>query len=105
MNGRISAWNLHRQTSVGLHELAARYNATLRGWLNYYGRFYKTALRQVFDHFDRRLARWAERKYRRLLRHPTRSYRWLQQAVDRHPRLFIHWLAFGRVTVRTMGAV
>jgi RNA-directed DNA polymerase len=105
MNRQISAWNLHRQTSVSLHELAARYNATLRGWLNYYGRFYQTAMRRVFDHFDRRLARWAERKYRRLLRHPTRSHRWLRQAVRRHPRLFIHWLVFGRVTVRTMGAV
>jgi hypothetical protein len=31
----ICEWHLPRQTSVALHELAAHYNPTLRGWLNY----------------------------------------------------------------------
>lgn len=101
----IREWRLPRQTSVGLNVLALRYNATLRGWLNYYGRFYKSALRRVYGHFDRRLLAWARRKYRKLARRPRRARRWLKKMVCRQPRLFIHWLAFGRVTVRTMGAV
>jgi len=104
MYQRIREWKIPRQTSIGLHVLATRYNTTLRGWLNYYGRFYRSALRPIFDHFDRRLQHWARRKYRKLagLRRP--QY-WLKRMIHRHPRLFIHWLAFGRVTVRTMGAV
>jgi group II intron reverse transcriptase/maturase len=100
----IRGWGIPRRTSVGLHVLARQYNTTLRGWLNYYGRFYRSAMQRVFDHFDRRLQCWARRKYRKLagLRRP--QY-WLQRIVQRHPRLFIHWLAFGRVKVRTMGAV
>ena len=105
MNRTIREWHLPRQTSASLNELATRYNATLRGWLNYYGRFYPSALRRVFDHFDQQLLCWARRKYRKLARRPRRSRRWLQKMVRRAPRLFIHWLAFGRVTVRTMGAV
>ena len=105
MRSEIRKWKLPRQTSVGLHELAKRYNATLRGWLNYYGRFYKSAMQPVFDHFDQRLLCWARRKYRKLARRPRRSRRWLKKMVNRQPRLFIHWLALGRVTVRTMGAV
>jgi group II intron reverse transcriptase/maturase len=105
MRSQIREWKLPRQTSVGLNELAKRYNTKLRGWLNYYGQFYRSAMRQVYDHFDRRLVSWARRKYRKLARHPRRSRRWLQKMVDRQPRLFIHWLAFGRVTVQTMGAV
>jgi RNA-directed DNA polymerase len=105
MTRTIREWHLPRQTPVGLHELAARYNATLRGWLNYYGHFYKSAMRRVFDHFDQQLLRWARRKYRKLARSPRRSRRWLKQMVRRAPRLFIHWLAFGQVPVRTMGAV
>jgi len=105
MNDQIREWSLPRQTSVGLNELALRYNATLSGWLNYYGHFYKSALEPVFDHFDDELRRWARRKYRRLAGRRRRSRRWLQKVVNRQPRLFIHWLAFGRVTVRTMGAV
>lgn len=104
MYSQIREWKLPRQTSVGLNELAKRFDATLRGWLNYYGRFYKSAMQRVFDHFDQRLLSWARRKYRNLARHPRRSQRWLTKMVTRQPRLFIHWLAFGRVTVRTMGA-
>jgi RNA-directed DNA polymerase len=101
----ISEWKLHRQTPDGLHELAQRYNPIFRGWLNYYGTFYKSAMRKVFDHFDRRLMSWALRKYRKLAGHPLRAVRWLKKTAYRQPRLFIHWLVFGRVRVRTMGAV
>jgi RNA-directed DNA polymerase len=105
MQRTIREWGLPKQTPVSLNELAMRYNATLRGWLNYYGHFYKSAMRSVFDHFDQQLLRWARRKYRKLARSPRRSRRWLQKMACRAPRLFIHWLAFGRVPVRTMGAV
>jgi RNA-directed DNA polymerase len=101
----IREWHLPRQTSASLNELAKRYDATLRGWLNYYGRFYRSALGRVFDHLDRSLLRWALRKYRTLARSMRRARCWLRKMVNRHPRLFIHWLTFGRVTVRTMGAV
>jgi RNA-directed DNA polymerase len=105
MMSEIRRWALPRQTSVGLNELARQYDITLRGWLNYSGHFYKSALRRLFDHFDRGLVRWARRKYRKLAEHPRRARRWLEKMVHRQPRLFIHWLAFGRITVRTMGAV
>lgn len=105
MKQTIREWQVSRQTSVSLNVLAKRYNATLRGWLNYYGLFYKTALRAVFGHLDRLLVRWVRRKYRTLARHPRRAKRWLDQMVRRQPRLFVHWPHFRRVTVRTMGAV
>lgn len=101
----IREWHLPRQTPASLNELAMRYDPTLRGWLNYYGRFYRSALWRVFDHVDQSLLRWARRKHRRLARSPRRARRWLQKMAYRQPRLFIHWLAFGTVTVRTMGAV
>jgi len=84
---------------------AKRYNATLRGWLDAYGHFYKAAMQRVFGHFDRALVHWARRKYRKFAEHPRKARRWLQKMINRQPRLSIHWLAFGRVTVRTMGAV
>jgi hypothetical protein len=101
----IREWHIPRQTSVGLHELAAHYNPTLRGWLNYYGRFYRSALQRVFFHFDGRLLQWARRKYRNLRCNVRRRQRWREKTIRRNPRLFTHWLAFGRLRVRTMGAV
>lgn len=105
MYSEMRQWQLPRQSSVSLVELARRYDPILRGWLSYYGVFYRSALRVVFDHFDRLLARWARRKYRRLACHPRRSHEWVKRVAQRSPRLFCHWLLFGTATVRTMGAV
>jgi group II intron reverse transcriptase/maturase len=101
----IREWNLASQTHLCLHELAARYNTRLRGWLNYYGRFQRWGMQRVFARFDRQLEHWARRKYRRLERHRWRAMGWRQRMATRFPRLFIHWLAFGRASARTMGAV
>jgi hypothetical protein len=60
---------------------------------------------RLYDHLDRKLVRWAQRKYRKLAGKPMRAQEWLQRVVRRQPRLFVHWLAHGKVAVRTMGAV
>ncbi len=101
----IRSWKLTRQTPASIAELAARYNPILRGWWNYYGHFYKTALRRVFLCFEATLARWARRKYRKLLRHEGRSFRWIWRVARRQPKLFVHWLAYGQAGGRAMGAV
>ncbi|MEF8715524.1 MAG: group II intron maturase-specific domain-containing protein [Accumulibacter sp.] len=41
------------------------HNPILRGWLAYYGRFYRSAMYPVFRHFNKTLVAWAMRKYRR----------------------------------------
>jgi hypothetical protein len=42
------------------------FNPIIRGWINYYGGYYKSALYRTFWHLDRVLSRWASRKYKRL---------------------------------------
>jgi len=101
----IRQWNLPRQTSVSLNKLARRYNSQIRGWMNYYSHFYKSTLCRLYVYLDRRLVRWAQRKYRKLAGKATRAREWLDKVVRRQPRLFVHWLAHGKVAVRTMGAV
>jgi len=58
-------WKMHRQTDKSLDELARVVNPVLRGWINYYGRFYKSALYRVFQHLNNILVQWASRKYKR----------------------------------------
>lgn len=84
-------WHLPRQTPGTLEELSARYNPILVGWWNYYGSFYKTELRKVFGHFNRLLAHWVRRKYKKLSRHRRRSVHWLGRVAQRQPHLFKHW--------------
>ena len=101
----IRSWKLSRQTPASIGELASRYNPILRGWLNYYGCFYKSALLRVFDRFEAALARWVRRKYKKLKRHEGRSFQWLWRVACRQPQLFAHWRFYGRATGMAMGAV
>jgi len=105
MRRTIKSWKLSRRTPANMGELALHYNPILRGWLNYYGRFYKSALARVFDCFEATLARWARNKYKKLARHPGRSFLWIWRVAKRQPQLFVHWHAYGRACGRAMGAV
>jgi RNA-directed DNA polymerase len=84
-------WKLQRWTDKSLDELAQMINPVLRGWINYYGRFRKSALYRVFQHLNNILVRWASRKYKRLRGHKRRAWLWLQGVMHRQPSLFAHW--------------
>jgi RNA-directed DNA polymerase len=47
---------LHRKSHSDLEDLARLVNPITRGWINYYGSFYRSALYPVFKHLDRTLA-------------------------------------------------
>jgi len=83
-------WQVHRRTDKSLDDLAHMFNPVLRGWINYYGRFHKSALYRTFQHLDNILVRWASRKYKRLRGHKRWACLWLQRIVQRQPRLFAH---------------
>jgi group II intron reverse transcriptase/maturase len=84
-------WNLHRRTDKSLDEIAKMINPVLKGWINYYGCFRKSALRRTFQPLNNSLVHWASRKYKRLRWHKQRAFLWLECIVHRQPRLFAHW--------------
>jgi group II intron reverse transcriptase/maturase len=90
----VRGWRIPRQTPATLGELAEKYNSVLRGWCNYYGAFYQTAMRELARHVDRKLEQWARRKYKRLSRHKRRSVEWLNRMKEGNPELFAHWSVF-----------
>ncbi len=76
----------------------------LQGWINYYGRFYKSMLYPVFRHLNETLVRWAMKKYKRLRRRPQRARRFIADVARRQPDLFAHWRFGVRPDGWTMGA-
>lgn len=84
-------WRLHRRTDKSLDELAQMFNPVLRGWINYYGSFYRSALYRTFQPLNNILAQWATRKYKRLKSHKRRACQWLQCIMHRQPSIFAHW--------------
>jgi RNA-directed DNA polymerase len=88
---RVKRWRLHLWSDQDLADLADEINPTVRGWINYYGRFYRTELIKTLRHIDAYLVRWAMRKYKRLRARPARASRFLAAIAKREPGLFVHW--------------
>jgi len=88
---KIRRWRLHRWVSADLRDLAEMINPVVRGWVNYYGRFYRTKLFPTLSHINGYLIRWAKGKYKRLRRRQARAHRWLISVATREPDLFVHW--------------
>jgi RNA-directed DNA polymerase len=87
----IRRWRLHRWSDKTLTDLARSINAIVRGWINYYGRFYRSELVRLLRRINEYLIRWAMRKFKRLRRRPARARRFLADVARREPSLFAHW--------------
>jgi putative transposase len=62
----LRAWHLNRRSGTDLSGLAGAINAQVRGWINYYGAFYRSELQPIAERIDEHLVRWAMQKYKRL---------------------------------------
>ena len=102
---QIRSWHLNRRTGKHLSGLAEAINPQVRGWINYYGAFYRSELYPIARRIDEHLVRWAMCKYKRLRGSPRRAWEWLAAVRERVPKLFAHWQD-ARITVsRPVGAV
>ena len=100
----IRRWALHHRSDKSLQNLAETYNPCIRGWINYYGNFYRTQLRSTLKRIDLYVIRWARRKFKRLRLKTKGARDWFDRLRRTNPTLFAHWqLCHGNG--RTSGAV
>jgi group II intron reverse transcriptase/maturase len=64
MRRTIRSWRIHRMTDKSIEDLAHIFNPVIRGWINYYGQFYKSALYPILKQLNHALQLWAMRKYK-----------------------------------------
>lgn len=105
MSREIRSWHIARRSDKSLTDLAQMFNSIVQGWINYYGRFYKSMLYPLLRRINEHLVRWACRKYKRLRRREERARELLAGAARRHPELFAHWRFGLKPDGWTMGAV
>lgn len=91
IRAEIRSWGIGRRSDKTLSDLANMFNATVRGWINYYGAFYRSMLYPTLRQLERDLVLWAKRKYKRLRHHHTKAIHWLGRIARREPNLFAHW--------------
>jgi RNA-directed DNA polymerase len=91
MRYEIRSWNLKGCATKSLEEVAAQINPIVRGWINYYGRYCRSALHPVLHQVEIALSGWAMRKFKKLHRRRVESLRWLAHVRKAAPNLFAHW--------------
>lgn len=91
MRQTVRGWHLQLMNDKELRDLSNMFGPVLRGWSNYYGRFYPSALKPLWRHVNDYLVRWMQRKYKRLARGVIRAARALGRVAERMPRAFVHW--------------
>lgn len=89
----IRGWRIQLKNDKDLVNLSAKFNPVLRGWMNYYGRFYASAMKPVWDHMNGFLVRWLMRKHKNLAGHKLRARRSLGRLAESWPGAFVHWKA------------
>ena len=91
MRRTIHDWRMHLKPDKTIEDLSNMFNPVVRGWLNYYGRFYRSELYGVFRYLNNALILWIRRKYKRYNNHGKRAENFLAGIARRDPHLFSHW--------------
>ncbi|WP_341817731.1 MULTISPECIES: group II intron reverse transcriptase/maturase [unclassified Wolbachia] len=87
----IKSWRIHRITWTTLEEISKKIDPIVRGWFQYYGRFYKSEMYPSLRNIERYLIRWVRTKYKKLRDHGRLAKQFLGKVRKRSPNIFYHW--------------
>ena len=90
ISSQIRRWRLHRWIGLSIAEIARQINPVVRGWMQYYGAFYRSALNPLLSRINAYVMRWIPNEYKRLRTIKKAKACW-QRITRQHPRLFAHW--------------
>ena len=91
INAEVQSWRLYNRTGQDLADVARDINPVVRGWMEYYGAFYRSAMYPLLSRINAYLVRWIRKKYKRL-RAKKKAFRCWRGIVKRCPRMFAHWI-------------
>ena len=87
----IREWKIQLMSDKSIEDLSRVFNPMIRGWVNYYGRYHKSALRPIFNQLNMSLIKWVTRKYKKFRGRQRRAFYWLGRIACKRVWLFAHW--------------
>jgi RNA-directed DNA polymerase len=82
---------MHRAADADLERLSKLYNAKLRGWFNYFGKFRVSEMYSIFCLFTRILVKWARNKFKSMKRSWKKAAAYISAMAIEAKSMFIHW--------------
>jgi len=84
-------WRIHRRSDKSLEDLSRVINPKIRGWVNYYAKFFKSGMFRISQVLNRMITKWAMRKLKKIRGQQRKATHWLGRVAERKPQLFAHW--------------
>jgi RNA-directed DNA polymerase len=79
IKNEIRSWKLPRRTGMTIEQITIKINPQIRGWINYYGKFYRSALYSLVDYIEYKLCLWAKNKYKKFKGSLEGARKWLRK--------------------------
>lgn len=90
MSRCVRSWRLHHYTTFSVQDIARWINPVVSGWMNYYGRYYRSELYPLLRRINAYLVRWLRKKYKRLRTFAKAHAAW-RRTTRQYPRFFAQW--------------
>lgn len=95
MKRTVRAWRLKWCCEKSIEDLSYMFNPIVRGWIQYYGKYYKSALFPLAEHINQHLGKWVMNKYKTFRRKQRRATHALGKVARKKTNLFAHWKVLG----------
>jgi RNA-directed DNA polymerase len=83
--------NIRARVDLSLEQIAEWYNPKIRGWYNYFGKYYPSRLVRLWKYFNKALALWARSKYKKIRSSRIKAMNLIKRIQEERGNLFFHW--------------
>jgi RNA-directed DNA polymerase len=83
--------NVRARSDMSLEQIAEWYNPKIRGWYNYFGKFYPSMMRTLWVYFNKTLVLWARSKYKNIRTSNRKAAALIQKVQENCGNLFFQW--------------
>jgi RNA-directed DNA polymerase len=95
MKRTVRAWRLKWCCEKSIEDLSRMFNPIAQGWIQYYSKYYKSALFPLAEHINQHLGKWVAHKYKTFRRKPRRAMHALGKMARKKTNLFAQWSILG----------
>jgi RNA-directed DNA polymerase len=91
IRAQIRRDNIRARVDLSLEQIAEWYNPKIRGWYNYFGKYYPSKMVRIWKYFNKILALWARRKYKCIRSSKIKAMELIRRVQKEKGTLFYHW--------------
>lgn len=95
MSRTIRAWKLKWRNEKSIEDLSRMFNPIVRGWVQYYSKYYKTSMKPIAIQINEHLVKWLANKYKNYRRSKLKAIYALGRLARQKTHLFAHWSVLG----------